>query len=164
VIYALLDAQCQEYGVEPIYRVLESLSGYYAAKQGERDRSRLLARRQRDTGLREEIRTTHAAQFGVYGVRKMWHQQRHDGETVARYTVERLMGLECLRGVVEGARIGTTRPVEEPSTQAADLVQRQFTAALPNQLWMANLTYVATWQGLVYVALVIDLFSRRLVR
>jgi putative transposase len=74
--------------------------------------------------LRDKIRTTHAARFGVYGVRKMCHQVRHDGETVARCTVARLMGVEGLQGVVRGARIRTTRPPEDPAPQAVDLVQR----------------------------------------
>jgi transposase InsO family protein len=163
-MYAFIDAHRHEYGVEPICRVLEiAPSGYYAAKQEERDPSRRSPRRQRDTVLREKIRTTHAAHFGVYGVRKIWHQLRHDGETVARCTVARLMGVEGLQGVVRGARIRTTRPAEDPAAQAADLVQRQFTASRPNQLWVADFTYVATWQGFVYVAFVIDVFSRRIV-
>ena len=161
-MYAFIDAHRHEYGVEPICRVLEiAPSGYYAAKQEERDPSRRSPRRQRDAVLREKIRTTHAAHFGVYGVRKIWHQLRHDGETVVRCTVARLMGVEGIQGVVRGARIRTTRPAENPAAQAADLVQRQFTASRPNQLWVADFTYVATWQGFVYVAFVIDVFSRR---
>jgi putative transposase len=162
-MYAFIDAHRHDYGVERICRVLEiALSGYYAAKQEERDPSRRSPRRQRDAELREKIRTTHAAHFGVYGVRKIWHQLRHDGETVARCTVARLMGVEGLQGVVRGARIRTTRPAEDPAAQSADLVQRQFTASRPNQLWAADFTYVATWQGFVYVAFVIDVFSRRI--
>ncbi len=131
-MYAFVDAHRHEYGVEPICRVLEiAPSGYYAAKQEECDPSRRSPRRQRDAVLREKIRTTHAAHFGGYGVRKMWHQVRHDGETVPRCTVERLMGAEGLQGVVRGARFRTTRPAEDPAPQAADLVQRQFTASRP---------------------------------
>jgi putative transposase len=96
-------------------------------------------------------------------VRKIWHQLRHDGETVARCTVACLMGVEGLKGVVRGARIRTTQPAEDPAAQAAGLVQRQFTASRPNQLWMADFTWVATWQGFAYVAFVIDVFSRRIV-
>jgi putative transposase len=163
-MYAFIDAHRHEYGVEPICRVLEiAPSGYYAAKQEERNPSRRSLRRQRGAVLREKIRTTHAAHFGVYGVQKIWHQQRHDGETVAWCTVARLMGVEGLQGIVRGARIRTTRPAEDPAAQAADLVQRQLTASRPNQLWVVDFTYVATWQGLVYVAFVIYVFSRLIV-
>jgi transposase InsO family protein len=138
-------------------------SGYYAAKQGERVLSCHSPRRQRDAVLRDKIRATHAAHLGVYGVRKIWHQLRHDGETVARCTVAHLMGVAGLQGVVRGARIRNTRPAEVLAAPAADLVQRQFTASRPNQLWVADFTYIATWQGFVYVAFVIDEFSRRIV-
>lgn len=99
----------------------------------------------------------------VYGVRKVWRQLRRDGTDVARCTVERLMRAEGLKGVVRGGRVRTTRPPEDPTSLPQDLVQRRFAAERPNRLWLADFTYVATWRGFVYVAFVIDVFSRRIV-
>jgi len=98
----------------------------------------------------------------VCGVRKIWHQRQREGIAVARCTVERLMRAAGLQGVVRGQRAITTRPdTAAPCPQ--DLVQRQFSAERPNQLWVADFTYVATWRGFVYVAFVIAVFSRRIV-
>jgi putative transposase len=164
VMYAFVDAHRHEYGVEPICWVLEiAPSVYYSAKQGERHPSRCSPRRQRDAVLREKIWTIHAADFRVNGMRKTLRQLRYDGELVARFTVEPLMGVEGLQGVVSAARVRTARPAEDLAAQAADLVQRQFTASRPNQLWVADFMYVATWIGFVYVAFVIDVFSHRIV-
>jgi transposase InsO family protein len=98
----------------------------------------------------------------VYGARKVWRQLHREGVTVARCTVERLMRQMGLRGVVRGKKAKTTI-ADEAAVRPADLVERDFTAAHPNQLWVADLTYVATWAGFVYVALVIDVFSRMIV-
>lgn len=105
---------------------------------------------------------------GVYGARKMWHQLRRDGVTgptgrlVARCTVERLMRELGLRGVRRGAPVITTRP-DGQAGRAPDLVDRDFTAARPNQLWVVDMTYVATWSGTVFTAFVSDVYSRRIV-
>ena len=100
--------------------------------------------------------------FGVYGARKVWRQMNREGTDVARCTIERLMRELGLQGVRRGKKRRTT--VSEPSApRPADLVERDFSAVRPNQLWVADLTYVATWSGFVYVALVIDVFSRRIV-
>ena len=112
--------------------------------------------------LRGEIRRVYAAQKRLYGARKIAKQLEREGVRVARCTVERLMRELGLRGVVRGARVRTTVPAlvaERP----LDLVQRRFQATRPNQLWVADFTYVATWSGFVYVAFVIDVFSRRIV-
>jgi transposase InsO family protein len=98
----------------------------------------------------------------VYGARKVWRQLRREAVPVARCTIERLMRADGLRGVVRGRRVRTTTP-EVTAQRPLDLVQRQFTAERPNQLWVADFTYVATWRGFVYVAFVIDVFSRRIV-
>jgi transposase InsO family protein len=110
----------------------------------------------------ESIRRVHAANFGVYGARKVWRQLDREGIVVARCTVERLMRAMGLRGVVRGGETRTT--VSNPATPSpADKVNRQFRASAPNVLWLSDFTYVATCQGFVYVAFVIDAFARRIV-
>ena len=150
----------REFGVEPICRVLSehgcpiAPSTYYAAK------SRPVCDRViRDAELLAQIRRVHADNYGVYGARKVWHQLRREGITVARCTVERLMKAAGLRGVVRGATIRTTKP-DAAVARPEDLVERQFNAQRPNQLWVVDFTYVATWAGFVYVAFCIDVFSR----
>ena len=116
----------------------------------------------RDANLKAEIARVHAEHFGVYGARKVWRQLHREGIAVARCTVERLMGELGLEGVRRGKGRRTTTP-DESTARPADLVDRHFAAQRPNQLWVADLTYVATWSGFVYVAFVIDAFSRYLV-
>jgi transposase InsO family protein len=98
----------------------------------------------------------------VYGVRKVWRQLLREGFDVARCTVERLMRDMGLRGAVRGKKFKTTVP-DLTAVRPPDLVERDFTATRPNQLWVADLTYVATWRGFVYVAFVIDVYARRIV-
>ena len=163
-MYAFIDAHRTEYGVEPICRVLQiAPSGYYAHRTRATDPTRRSPRTQRDAALCAEIRRVWRDHHAVYGVRKVWQQLRREGERVARCTVARLMRAEGIQGVVRGGRVRTTRPAEDPATAPQDLVQRQFTAERPNHLWLADFTYVATWRGFVYVAFVIDAFSRRIV-
>jgi putative transposase len=133
-------------------------STYYAAKQ--RPPS---ARRRRDQELKVEIRRVFDDNFGVYGARKVWWQLRREGIEVARCTVERLMGELGLQGVVRGKAKRTTIPAEPAVPRPADLVERRFTAPAPNRLWVADLTYIRTWSGFVYAALVIDAYSRMIV-
>jgi putative transposase len=155
---AYIDEFKHRYGVEPICRVLPVAPSTYHAAQ-HRPAS---ARAVRDRQLKAEITRVHGEHFGVYGARKVWRQLHREGTTVARCTVERLMGELGLRGAVRGRTRRTTTP--DPSVaRPADLVERDFSAARPNQLWVADLTYVATWSGFVYVALVIDAFSRFIV-
>jgi transposase InsO family protein len=155
---AYIHAHKDRYGVEPICRVLPiAPSTYHAAT-----RRPSSARAVRDTKLKAEIARVHAEHFGVYGARKVWRQLRRDGIAVARCTVERLMGELGLEGVRRGKTRRTTTP-DETTARPADLVDRHFAAQRPNQLWVADLTYVATWSGFVYVAFVIDAFSRFLV-
>ncbi len=162
-MYAFIDAHREAYGVEPICRVLEiAPSAYYVYRQRQADVTRQSARAQRDAVLEVDIARVYRANHEVYGVRKVWRQLQRDGITVARCTVERLMRAAGLQGVVRGRRVRTTRP-DDTATPSADLVQRQFAATQPNQLWVADFTYVATWRGFVYVAFVIDVFSRRIV-
>src|SRR5215218_3021468 len=155
---AYIDANRDRFGVEPICQVLPiAPSTYYAAS-----RRPASARVVRDTKLKGEIARVHAEQFGVYGARKVWRQLHREGICVARCTVERLMGELGLQGVRRGKTRRTTTP-EETNARPVDLVERDFSAARPNQLWVADLTYVASWSGFVYVALVIDAFSRFIV-
>ena len=155
---AYIDEFKHRYGVEPICRVLPiAPSTYYARKQ--RPPS---ARAVRDARLKAEIRRVYDDNFGVYGVRKVWRQLHREGIPVARCTVERLMGELGLVGVRRGKTRRTTTP-DTTTARPADLVERDFSASRPNRLWVADLTYVATWSGFVYVALVIDAFSRFLV-
>jgi putative transposase len=155
---AFIDAHKDRFGVEPICRVLP------IAPSTDHDARRrpTSARAVRDTKLKAEIVRVHAEQFGVYGARKVWRQLHREGIAVARCTVERLMGELGLEGVRRGKPHRTTTP-DEATARPADLVERDFSATRPNQLWVADLTYVATWSGFVYVALVIDAFSRFIV-
>jgi len=163
-MYSFIDAHRDAYGVEPICRVLEiAPSGYYEHRARVANPARRSARARRDEQLREEVRRVWTTNHGVYGVRKVWRQLKREGADVARCTVERLMRVEGLSGVVRGGRVRTTCPAEDPMALPRDLVQRRFTVDRPNHLWLADFTYVATWRGFVYVAFVIDAFSRRIV-
>lgn len=160
---AFVDAHRAAYGVEPICRMLGiAPSSYYEHKAWIADPQRLSARAKRDTVLRTEIRRVWEANRRVYGARKVWRQLRREHVPVARCTVERLMRAEGLKGVVRGTHVRTTRP-DLVAERPQDLVQRAFHAVRPNELWVADFTYVATWRGFVYVAFVIDVFSRRIV-
>jgi transposase InsO family protein len=153
-----IDQHKDRYGVEPICQLLPiAPSTYY--QHTRRPRS---ARAVRDAQLKVEIARVHAEHFGVYGAGKVWRQLHREGICVARCTVERLMGELHLEGVRRGKTHKTTTP-DGGVPRPADLVDRDFSAQRPNQLWVADLTYVATWSGFVYVALVIDAFSRFIV-
>jgi putative transposase len=150
----------QVFGVEPICRVLSqhgcqiAPSTYYAARHRP-----VCAREVRDARLLGRIRGVHEDNFGVYGARKVWRQLLREGEPVARCTVERLMRQHGLAGVVRGASTRTTR-ADPAVDRPPDLVERSFTADRPNQLWVVDFTYVATWAGFVYVAFCWDVYSR----
>ena len=151
------------YGVEPICAVIAMApSTYYEAKARLADPAKQPRRAQRDAELRVRIRAVWEANRGVYGIRKVWHQVRRDDATVSRRVVARLMRVEGLVGACRGRRPRTTVPATVPDARP-DLVQRQFVAERPNQLWVADFTYVSTWRGFAYVAFVIDVFSRRIV-
>ncbi|WP_432825453.1 IS3 family transposase [Dactylosporangium sp. CA-092794] len=158
-----VDSQKEQYGVQPVLQALDGTpaqiapSTYYAAKT--RPAS---ARSRRDEELTALIEQVHAENYGVYGARKIWHELHRRGVRVARCTVERLMRAAGLRGLLRDRSPRTTRPAAETS-RPADLVRRDFTAAGPNQLWVADLTYVRTAVGWVYAAFVLDVFSRMIV-
>jgi len=160
---AFIDDHRDVYGVEPICAVLPiAPSTDYKQKTRQADPSRLPKRVRRDAALRMEIERVWHENRQVYGARKVWRQLHREGFAVARCTVERLMRQMGLQGVVRGKRVRTTI-ADEAAVRPSDLVERDFTASHPNQLWVADLTYVATWAGFVYVAFVIDVFSRMIV-
>jgi putative transposase len=158
-----IDDHREAYGVEPMCTVLPiAPSTYYEHKARDRDPARVPARTHRDAALRSEIARVWHANRRVYGAKKVWQQLQREDIAVAHCTVARLMKASGLRGVVRGRRVRTTvaAPIAE---RPRDLVQRQFIADHPNRLWVSDFTYVATWRGFVYVAFVIDVFSRRIV-
>jgi putative transposase len=159
-----IDEQRGEYGVEPICEVLPIAPAvYYELKAREREPERRPARAKRDEQLRAQVERVWRENKEVYGPRKVWKQLKREGFTVARCTVARLMRDLGLRGTVRGRAFKITTLPDAGTARPADLVTRRFVATRPNQLWVADLTYVATWRGFVYVAFVIDVFSRRIV-
>jgi putative transposase len=158
-----VDALSIEHGVEPVCRALEDTpaqiapSTYYAAKTRQPS-----ARQVRDGELGEKITRIHTDNYGVYGVRKVLAALRREGERVAGSTVRRLMRTLGLRGISRAKSPRTTKPAPETG-RPADLVNRQFVASCPNQLWVADITYVRTFTGWVYVAFVLDVYSRMIV-
>jgi transposase InsO family protein len=160
---AFIDDHREEYGVEPICNVLPIAPSTYYEHCARRVNPELRsAREKRDAELEVHILRIWKENFCVYGVRKMWRQLKREGHDVARCTVARLMRKLGLEGAVRGRTFKTTIP-DDLAHRPADLVHRNFTATRPNQLWVADLTYVATWAGFVYVAFVIDVFARRVV-
>jgi len=163
MMVSFIDALRQGHGVEPICAVLPiAPSTYYEHKARQADPERLPERVKRDVYLRSEIRRVWEANFEVYGARKVWRQLNREKIEAARCTVERLMREMGLQGALRGKRCKTTLP-DKNADRPADLVNRIFAASRPNQLWVADLTYVATWLGFVYVAFVIDVFARMIV-
>lgn len=153
----------EEYGVEPICRELPvATSSFYEQELRRRDPERQPARVQRDRDLGQQIQRVWEEHRQVYGARKVWKQLHREKIVAARCSVERLMRAQGIAGVVRGRRFKTTIP-DALAHRPADLVKRNFTATRPNQLWVADLSYVATWRGFVYVAFVIDVFSRKIV-
>ena len=160
---AFIDAHREQYGVEPICGALPiAPSTYYRLKAQQADPTCVASRTQRDRRTLEALQAAYTASGRRYGIRKLWHVLQREGYAIARCTVERLVRVAGIRGVVRGRRVRTTVP-EPLAHRPADLVQRQFVATRPHQLWVADFTYVATWRGFVYVAFVIDVFARRIV-
>ena len=160
---SFIDTHQASHGVEALCRQLPlSPSTYYEHKAREADPERLPARAKRDQVLSVEVHRVWDENFQVYGARKVWRQLKREEFDVARCTVERLMKRLGIQGVVRGAKCWTTVS-DETLSQPADRVNRQFVATRPNQLWVADITFVATWLGFVYVAFVVDVFARRIV-
>jgi putative transposase len=155
---AFVDQHRQRWGVEPICTVLQvAPSTYYGAKS--RPPS---ARALRDEELKAEVGRVHQDNFGVYGMEKVWRQLNREGIPVGRDQVRRLMRDLGLCGAVRGKKLRTTLS-DDVGQRPADLVDRQFVAAAPNRLWVADLTYVSTWSGFAYTAFIVDVFSRYIV-
>ena len=160
---AFIDAHRAEHGVESICEELQiSPSTYYEHKARQAAPTRLPPRLQRDQALVPQIRRVYEENFGVYGARKIWRQLGREDIGIARCTVERLMRSLGLQGVVRGRKCRTTI-APTGAERPLDRVNRQFQASRPNELWVADFTYVATWAGFVYVAFVIDVFARRII-
>ena len=120
-----------------------------------------MPREVRDSSLKPTIARVHAAHYGVYGARKVWLQLNREGVEVARCTVERLMRRLGLAGAVRG-KVKRTTIADRTARLPQDLVQRRFAPLAPDRLWVADLTYVSTWSGWVYVAFVVDAYARRI--
>ena len=160
---AFIDDHREAYGVEPICKVLPiAPSTYHERVAQRRDPARLSARARRDQALKPEIVRVFAESFGVYGVRKVWRQMKREGHDIARCAVERLMCELGLAGVIRGKPVRTTIS-NKADPCPLDHVNRQFHAPAPNRLWVSDFTYVATWAGFVYVAFVIDVYTRYIV-
>lgn len=160
---SFIDEHRSKLGVEPICRLLPiAPSTYYDAIAKRTDVDRLSARACRDATMKVEIRRVFNENFQVYGVRKVWRQLQREGFDIARCTVSRLMRMMGLQGIIRGKPVKTTVS-DKAAPCPLDRVNRQFCAPAPNMLWLSDFTYVATWQGFVYVAFVIDAFARRIV-
>ncbi|WP_430515348.1 IS3-like element IS1203 family transposase [Escherichia coli] len=154
----LLDKLREQYGVGPVCSELHiAPSTYYHCQQQRHHPDKRSARGQHDDWLKREIQRVYDENHQVYGVRKVWRQLLREGIRVARCTVARLMAVMGLAGVLRGKKVRTT--ISRKAVAAGDRVNRQFVAERPDQLWVADFTYVSTWQGFVYVAFIIDVFA-----
>ncbi|HHE3330269.1 IS3 family transposase, partial [Escherichia coli O15:H18] len=154
----LLDKLREQYGVGPLCSELHiAPSTYYHCQQQRHHPDKRSARAQRDDWLKKEIQRVYDENHKVYGVRKVWRQLLREGIRVARCTVARLMAVMGLAGVLRGKKVRTT--ISRKAVVAGDRVNRQFVAERPDQLWVADFTYVSTWRGFVYVAFIIDVFA-----
>ncbi|HGW7445380.1 TPA: IS3 family transposase [Escherichia coli] len=154
----LLDKLREQYGGGPVCSELHiAPSTYYHCQQQRHHPDKRSARAQHDDWLKREIQRVYDENHQVYGVRKVWRQLLREGIRVARCTVARLMAVMGLAGVLRGKKVRTT--ISRKAVAAGDRVNRQFVAERPDQLWVADFTYVSTWQGFVYVAFIIDVFA-----
>jgi len=158
-----IEEQRAVFGVGPICKVLPiAPSTYYARVAVECDPDRASDRAKKDVGDRKDVKRIYDASSQRYGARKVWHALRRDGKDIARCTVERLMKAMEIHGVIRGGKVITTNPdAAQPCPD--DKVNREFVAPTPTRLWVSDFTYVSSWQGMVYVAFVIDVFARKIV-
>ena len=156
---AFVDGERERFGVEPICQALDvSASAYYERASGPRS-----ARAVEEERLLERIRELHAANYYAYGYRRMWKALRRAGEPVPRCRVQRLMRANGIVGAKRRGKPWRTTKADPQALRRPDLVQRDFSASRPNELWVADLSYLRCWQGLVYFAFVIDAYSRMIV-
>ena len=161
---AFIDENRDSHGIEPICKQLPiAVSTYYEYKARESDPDKESNRSIRDRYHKVEIQRTWEENKRVYGARKVWKQLNREGIVIARCTVERLMKILNIQGITRGGTKRRTTIPDEALDRPSDLVNRQFVAERPNQLWVADMTYVPTWSGVVYVAFVVDVFSRYIV-
>jgi len=157
-VSAFVDAHRDRLGVEPICRELEVSASAYRARKSRPPSDRAL----RDAFLLEQIRRVHADSQGIYGQLKTWDELNEAGIRVARCTIERLMRTYGIAGVGPAKTKKTTLPGRAP-VPADDLVRRNFVASRPDELWLADFTYVRTWEGWAYLAVILDVYTRRIV-
>jgi putative transposase len=158
-VTAFIDGHRERFGVEPICRVLDvSASAYYHRARGARS-----AREIEDERLLAVIRETHRANYEAYGYRRTWKALRRAGETAPRCRVPRLMRQHGIQGAKRRGKPWRTTIPDTDARRRPDLVARDFTATQPNRLWVGDLSYLRCWEGVVYFAFVIDVFSRRVV-
>ena len=156
---AFIDQARARHGVEPICRTLGvSASAYYQRATGERS-----PRRIEDERLTARIREVHEQNFECYGYPRVWHELRRQGEQVGRDRVARLMRQEGIRGAKRRGKPWRTTVADPSAHKRPDLVNRDFTADAPDRLWVGDLTYLRTWEGRMYFAFLIDVFSRMIV-
>lgn len=161
-IAPLVDTLRDKHGVGPVCHELDiAPSTYYRQQQLARHPEKRCQREQRDDLVKVEIQRVYDENHSVYGVRKVWRQLLREGFSVARCTVSRLMKVMGLAGVRRGKKVRTT--VSSKAEAAHDRVKRQFVAERPDKLWVADFTYVSTWQGFAFVAFIIDVFAGRIV-
>ena len=161
---SFINAHRETYGVESICRVMPiAPSTYYRHRARQLDPTQRSARARHDDVVKAIILRIWQEHDRAYGSRKVWKQMGREGLHEARCRVRRLMRDLGLVGVTRGRAWTTTTRGDDAIARPADLVERRFVATRPNQLWVSDFTYVATWQGFVYVAFVIDVFARRLV-
>jgi putative transposase len=154
-----IDEHRERFGVEPICRALDvSASAYRQRRTGERS-----LRAVEDERLLARIREIHEANYCAYGSRRMWKALRREGEQVGRGRVERLMKNNGIQGAKRRGKPWRTTKSDPQAERRPDLVERDFTASGPNELWVADLTYLRCWEGLVFFSFVIDAFSRMVV-
>jgi len=162
-MWSFIDRYRNAFGVEPICRVLQVAPSAYRRHAARLRNPELHSERtKRDLALSSETARVWRANRAVYGADKVWRQLNREGIAVARCTVERLMRKQGLQGVVRGRKVRTTFP-DPAAPNPQDRVKRQFKAERPNQLWVADFTFVSTWQGFAYVAFIVDVYSRFIV-
>jgi putative transposase len=158
-VSAFIDGHRDRFGVEPICRTLGvSASAYYQRRTGRRS-----DRQVEDERLLGVIRATHKNNYEAYGYRRTWKALRRAGETAARCQVQRLMRAHGIQGAKRRGKSWRTTVPDPDAHRRPDLVGRDFTAVAPDRLWVGDLTYLRCWEGVVYLAFVIDVFSRRVV-
>jgi putative transposase len=158
-VSVFVDEHRDRFGVEPICREIEASASAYRARQTRPPSARAV----RDVYLLAEIRRVHADSGGVYGQLKIWDELNNEqGVEVARCTVERLMRGDGIAGCLNGKAQLTTLPGPSP-VAADDLVRRDFTATRPDEVWLSDFTYIRTWEGWSYLAVVLDIHTRRIV-